>query len=188
MVFQPCMREMGLPMRNVCILYCPLCNFTYMCSNVEYHWDTPEHYLSLPRTYHTVATCGRCWFCVSYDDAVENSPVLATGILLWLLRRRTQFTLEVNRLVGYPQWVCNSDIYCACLTSIVRLWLVFPTFIVLQLGKDIVISLNFAAEASSKLKKTKWKLFSSSCIVTTIFCYPKTSGTGRKERTLRIAK
>lgn len=37
------------------------------------------------------------------------------------------------------------------------LWLVFPTFVVLQLGKDLVDSLNFAAEVTSKsnLKKTK---------------------------------
>lgn len=42
-------------------------------------------------------------------------------------------------------------------SSAVRLWLVFPTFVVLQLGKDLVDSLNFAAEVTSKsnLKKTK---------------------------------
>jgi hypothetical protein len=77
-----------------------------MCaSNDECDWDTPEYLISLPCAHRSVATRTDCGFCVSGDDAGENSPVLVTGILLWLLRRRPQFILEFNYSLGCSQWV-----------------------------------------------------------------------------------
>ena len=36
-----------------------------------------------------------------------------------------------------------------------RLWIVVPAFIVLQLGKDLAESLDFAARASQKISENK---------------------------------
>ena len=51
-----------------------------------------------------------------------------------------------------------SKVVCTSLTLPCRLWIVVPTFIVLQLGKDLAESLNRAAGQSPKpsTDKTKW--------------------------------
>ena len=44
-------------------------------------------------------------------------------------------------------------LHMSLIQSAFSLWIVVPTIIVAQLGKDLVESLNFAAEQSKKLKK-----------------------------------
>lgn len=158
---KPCGREMDLQMRNVCICHQIIWQLLMCASPVECYWDTPEHHLSLPRTHCAMAGCTHHWVRIRYDDAEQNSSVLVTGILLWLLRRWPQLVLDVDLAMGHPQWVRDYECSFICLLSGVRLWLVIPSFIVLQLGKDLANSLNFAASAASKtqLKKTTWNCY-----------------------------
>ena len=56
-------------------------------------------------------------------------------------------------------WLFSSsyELFALLLTARYRLWIVVPTFIVLQLGKDLAESLNFAARASQKISTEKRK-------------------------------
>ena len=49
------------------------------------------------------------------------------------------------------------ELFAPSLTLHYRLWIVVPAFIVLQLGKDLVESLNVAARVSQKISANKKK-------------------------------
>jgi len=74
-------------------------------------------------------------------------------------------TLSKTVLYGAQEYYCG---FCAIGHNKIQdllllwilpngLWIVFPTLIVLQLGKDIAHSLNFAARASQKISANKKK-------------------------------
>ena len=76
-----------------------------------------------------------CGFC-----AVGHNEIWDL-VLLWIL----------------PNGYIAFSLYCLypLLTPRYRLWIVVPTLIVLQLGKDIAESLDFAARASQKISAEK---------------------------------
>ena len=107
-----------------------------------------------------MACCPCDWFRFSSHDTLQDRFVLGSGVLLRILCSRTQQSLGSIFSLYYTKWVHSLSLpSClhALMTLLYRLWIVVPTFIVLQLGKDLTESLTFAARESKKISAGKSK-------------------------------
>lgn len=129
----------------------------YPCSSSQRNRNIHEHCVPLPA--HVVA-----WPPATIVGFAAATMTLSKTILYWAQEYYCNYCAvgHNNVMDLILLWIIPNGFVCFALLSkrllsivVYRLWIVVPTFIVLQFGKDLVNSLTFADKAASKLSTLK---------------------------------